>query len=274
MVSLKSAALSLIVLVGTTSIYSSAFTVHPHQHALLSPTTTTRTNTKLFMGWGPLLKDYSVTAAGLFNNVRTPAALICSSIVPLGLITAPEIDKSKDSKRVQLFKKVNLLLAIASLLSEILAITFSTVAINKLAEVKFPRTTGVNDLLSQHFEMAWMGTNVHFLLGMFGFGLLVGSKAYFTYGSKVGKISGCWGVAVLLHCSSIVNQGTLGTLDNSPHFASNVLTSVIRYVTLALSRASSHPLSMIAFGVILISLFLSIEMVAESFGFFQKEKDN
>jgi len=53
MVSLKSAALSLIVLVGTTSIYSSAFTVHPHQHALLSPPTTTRTSTKLFMGWGP-----------------------------------------------------------------------------------------------------------------------------------------------------------------------------------------------------------------------------
>jgi len=222
-----------------------------------------------------LVKDYSGTAAGLFNNMRTPAALIGGAIVPLGLLTAPEIDKSKDSKRVQLFKKVNLLLAIASLLSEILAITFSTVAINKLAEVRFPPTTGVDELLSKHFEIAWMGTNVHFLLGMFGFGLLVGSKAFFTYGSKVGKISGCWGVAVFLHCSSIVNQGiALGAGDNSPHFASNLLTLVIRYVTLTMSRVRGRPLSMIAFGVIFYSLFLSIEMVAESFGFFQKEKDN
>lgn len=140
-------------------------------------------------------------------------------------------------------------------------------------KVKFPPTAGVDELLSKHFEVAWMGTNVHFLLGMFGFGMLVGSKAFFTYGSEVGKISGCWSVAVFFHCSSIVNQGiVLGAGDNSSHFASNLFTLVIRYVGLTMSRSKHRPLSMIAFGVIFYSLILSIKMVAENFG--QKEKDD
>ncbi len=128
-----------------------------------------------------VIKDYSGQAAGLFNNMRTPAALISGAIVPVGILSAPAVDE-KDSPRLELFKKANCLLAIASLISEILAVTYSTVAINKLAEVKFPPTSGVDDLISQHFELAWIGTNVHFLLGMFGFGLLVGNKAFLTYG--------------------------------------------------------------------------------------------
>eukprot|EP01083_Nonionella_stella_P008027 23117_1 len=120
------------IIIGILSLFQSQH----HVQSLSTPVAAAIDTTSL------VLKDYSGTAAGLFNNMRTPAALIGGAIVPLGLLTAPEIDKSKDSKRVQLFKKVNLLLAIASLLSEILAITFSTVAINKLAEVKFPPTTG------------------------------------------------------------------------------------------------------------------------------------
>ena len=102
------------------------------------------------------IKDYSGMAAGLFNNMRTPAALIGGAIVPLGILTAPSIEKD-EPKRIQVLKKANCLLAIASLLSEILAITYSTVAINKLAEVQFAHTAGASELISKHFELAWIG---------------------------------------------------------------------------------------------------------------------
>lgn len=122
-----------------------------------------------------VLKDYSGTASGLFNNMRTPAALIGGTVVSLGVTSAPPI-KENDSSFVKLFKKANLLLGVASLLSEILAVTYSSVAINKLAEIKFEPTQSVDDLISEHFKLEWVGTNVHFLMGMFGFGLLMVPK--------------------------------------------------------------------------------------------------
>ena len=115
-----------------------------------------RTASALAPATAVAIKDYSGMAAGLFNNMRTPAALIGGAIVPLGILTAPSIEKD-EPKRIQVLKKANCLLAIASLLSEILAITYSTVAINKLAEVQFAHTAGASELISKHFELAWIG---------------------------------------------------------------------------------------------------------------------
>jgi hypothetical protein len=217
------------------------------------------------------MKDYSSIASGLFNNMRTPAALIGGAIVPLGLLTAPPIQKDESAK-VQMLKKANVLLAIAALLSELLAITYSTVAINKLAEVKFAPTAGVSELLSKNFELAWIGTNVHFLLGMFGFGLLVGTKAYFLYGDAVGKIAGCWSVAAFLQCTSIVNAGIAmgsgSTADGggaTTRFAANLFSLSWKYVMLVLSKARMRPLSIAAIGVGLYSVFLTVQHLMELF---------
>lgn len=218
------------------------------------------------------IKNYSGVATGLFNNMRTPAALIAGAIVPLGLLTAPGLVKGEPKKQ-ELFKKANCLLAIASLLSEILAITYSTVAINKLAEVQFAPTAGVAELIANHFELAWMGANVHFLLGMFGFGLLVGSKAYYLYGGKVAKVAGCWSVAAILQCTTLVNAGiTLGSGNVNGDgerfkFAKNLFTLTLTYAKVAFVKAKSRPLSMASFAIIAYSFFL----VAQQLGDFLKE---
>lgn len=166
-------------------------------------------------GWGaaaaatapaPLLQDYSGAAAGLFNNMRTPAALIGGAIIPLGILTAPKIEE-EDSSQVKLWKKANLLLALASLLSQIVAITYSTVAINKLAEIETEPTAGVAGLISKYYELPWVGTNIHFLFGLFGFGLLAIAKPYFLYGKNTGDVAACWTTAAMMFCVSIVNKG-------------------------------------------------------------------
>jgi hypothetical protein len=173
-----------------------------------------------------------------------------------------------EPKRIKLLKKANILLAIASLLSEILAITYSTVAINKLAEVSFPPTASVSDLITKNFELAWIGTNIHFLFGMFGFGLLVGSKAYFTYGSKVGKIAGSWSVAAFLQCSSIVNRGIAmgnGNIDEVGfRFANNLFSLSLRYVCIVISKAKNGPLPILAIGFCLYSVLLTGQLILDA----------
>lgn len=134
------------------------------------------------------LKDHSGAVAGLFNNMRTPAALIGGALVPIGMLTAPTIQKD-DSKFDRIAKRVNILLAVSSLLSEVLAVVYASIAINKLTEVPSPLTANVADLISQKYELAWLGTNIHFLYGLLGFGLIVGGKAYFLFGNPVGKIA-------------------------------------------------------------------------------------
>lgn len=211
------------------------------------------------------VQDYSGVAAGLFGNMRTPAALIAGAIVPVGLLSAPKLIKGEPRKE-ELIKKANCLLAVASLLSEILAITYSTVAINKLAEIQFAPTASVSEFISKNFEFAWLGTNVHFLLGLFGFGILVGTKAYFLYGGRVAKIAGCWSLATFLTCTSYVNYGiSIGeSMDQEGfRFAKNLFGLTLKYMKLAICKARGRPLSLTAMAITLYSIYLTMKQLIE-----------
>lgn len=229
-------------------------TIIPFTSALLSTSAASTASSTAIA-----IKDYSGMASGLFNNMRTPAALIGGAIVPIGILSAPPIEQ-KDSAKMKVLKKMNLLLAVSSLLSEILAITYSTVAINKLAEVQFAPTAGVAELLSQYFELAWIGTNVHFLFGMFGFGLLVGTKSHFLYGGSVGKIASSLSLAAFLQCISIVNKGIAwGSGSSSPRFASNLFSLALRYTKLVFSSGRTCPFSVGAIICGMFSVFLAVK---------------
>lgn len=203
-----------------------------------------------------VLKDYSGAAAGLFNNMRTPAALIGGSIVPLGLLTAPKVEPG-DSKLAKRLKYANMLLAIASLLNQVIAITYSTVAVNKIAELEFPPTAGVAEYIEKYHSLSWLGTNVHFLLGLFGFACLVIAKPYVLYGANIGNVATCWTSAAMLSCVAIVNKGIAmghGTVDNvQAKFASNLFGLVLSYLGLLWKEAQGKVLPPLA----LISLLVS-----------------
>lgn len=62
-------------------------------------------------------------------------------------------------------------------------------------EIAQPKTAGVAQLIAEKHELAWLGTNIHFLFGMMGFALIVGSKSFFTVGADMGKITISWGIA-------------------------------------------------------------------------------
>jgi hypothetical protein len=191
--------------------------------------------------------------------MRTPAALIGGSLVPLGILSVPTIEK-EDSKRIKLMKKANIVLGVTSLLSEIIAVTYSSIAINKLAEVESPLTKGAAELIARNYELAWLGTNIHFLFGLMGFGLIVGSKAFFSNGSALGRATIGWAVATFLQALTIVNKGIAmghgGSSDVPARFASNFFTLIIRYLSLIVKSARG---SFFAIGAIMVGLYALYE---------------
>jgi hypothetical protein len=211
-----------------------------------------------------VLKDHSGAAIGLFNNMRTPAALIAGSLVPLGLLSAPTVNKD-DSKTVKLMKKANVILGVTSLLSEVLAVTYSSIAINKLAEVNSPLTKGVAELIAQNYELAWIGTNIHFLLGLMGFGLIVGSKAYFSNGSALGRVTIAWAVSAFFQALAIVNKGIAmghgSSIEGTSRFASNFFTLILRYLALAVKSAKSGFFSVAAILVGIYAVYETLKVL-------------
>lgn len=222
-------------------------------HALVSPTA---------------LADHSAAAVGLFNNMRTPAALIAGSLGPVGILSAPRIQEG-DSRLDRFLKQANILISVASLLSEILAVTYSSIAINKLVEVSQPATAGVAELIVQNHELAWIGTNVHFLLGLLGFATVVGSKAYFAgFGNTVDKAVVGWSLAVVFQSISIVNKGIAmgygSGIDSTSRFASNLFGLILKYVGLVVKGARGGVFAALAVIVSLYSTFMTCKALFQA----------
>ena len=217
------------------------------------------------------LKDYSGVATELFNNMRVPAALIAGAIVPIGFLSTPSIQPD-DGGILKLQKRMHVLLALASLQSQVVAVTYSTIAINKLAEVTLLPTRGVGELLNQHYKLAWLGTNTHFLFGLFGFGLLVLSSVFIQkFGNEVGKIASCWTIANLLLCFSIVNRGISQGFGveggEMMKVGGNLVTLAWSYAKLLFARAQGgSPLPIASIGLVLYSLLLTYRLVSSPLG--------
>lgn len=188
---------------------------------------------------GGATADYAGAAAELFNNMRAPAALVGGSIVPIGFAAVPEISAS-DSKAVKKLKQLHMLLAIVSLSAEIVSVIYSTIAINKLSETTVKPAESVTALLRRDYELAWLGANISFLAGLFGFATLLGLRAWFSFGSRLGKIGMSTVLSVLLHSISVVNRGIQAGDGEGTLFAANFLGLVRRYVMLLFADAVRH----------------------------------
>jgi len=94
--------------------------------------------------------------------------------------------------------------------------------------------------MEKYHELSWIGTNVHFLLGLMGFACLALVKPYYLYGKNVGDVTACWIGAAMALCISIVNrgisQGHGQMADVSMKFANNLGGLVVSYVKLLLKE--------------------------------------
>ena len=211
------------------------------------------------------LANYSKDAINLFNNMRAPAALISGGLVPLGILINQPIDETADNPRTKVLKKAGAVVGAASLLSEIIAVTYASIAINKLVELPSPDTASVADLISKHHELAWLGTNIHFLLGIMGFGLLVGIRVYTVMGNRGGgNLVAGLSLAFFLQSLAIVNRGISRKIGGvKTQFASNLGVLLVNYMRALVQNVFSGSigvcgiLALVVTGVTLSNVALS-----------------
>jgi len=156
--------------------------------------------------------------------------------VPLGFLGAPSVE-SGDSRVTKALKKAYLIIALVSLCGEITAIIYSTVAINKLAETTSAPTSSVVELLQRDCELKWLGSNVGFLGGLFGFLMLLGLKTWFAHGERLGRVGACVAAAALTHSCSIVNKGIAQGDGEEWRLAANFFGLTARYLSLLFADA-------------------------------------
>ena len=232
-----------------------------------------------------VLGDHRAVVSGLFNNMRTPAALVGGAIVPLGIITAPVVDPARDGKRTRFLKRAYQLVALCSMYNELLAIVYATIACNKLAEVDNGLTRSCTHLIGRDYELEWIGTNLHFLGGLAGFGAMVGLRLWMSPGiergptprtatatttatrrgqgggespasssgeSVVAQVGACWTGAALCTGMAIVNRGIAQGDGRGGSFGKNLSHLVLRYFQLV-AQGSRGALSLLSVALVALS---------------------
>lgn len=191
------------------------------------------------------LQDFSGAASSLFGNLIGPASMIAGGLVPLGFLAEKISGDGKNKNRLQ---TIYFLIAVFSLANELMAIMYATVASNKLTETVVAPAASVFALLQRDYELSWIGTNVHFMTGLFGFMAMIGIRAYAFLPKSIhlpaAGIAGSFFLAML----SVVNRGIAEGNRQGQVFGCSIFSLMMRYVGLLFNQSFTrgHPLAILA----------------------------
>mmetsp|Transcript_7311 Transcript_7311/g.14620 ORF Transcript_7311/g.14620 Transcript_7311/m.14620 type:complete len:232 (+) Transcript_7311:33-728(+) len=185
------------------------------------------------------LKDFSGPAAGLFGNMRVPAALVAGASIPMGLIAGPKL-AADDPPKLQALKTLHALLAVTTLSNQLLVVLWSTIAVNKLSEVAAPPAVSLMAFISRDYEMAWIGCNVHFLSGILTLCCMAGLNMHINYGAAIGRAASLLTSSTVLFMTSIVNEGVAQGDGTGGRLGASVFSLACRYVTLLVSHVAER----------------------------------
>ena len=182
---------------------------------------------------GATAKDWSGPVGVLFNNLRTPAALVAGAAFggAFGMPLSPS-----DGIALGFAKRLYVIVAVMSLGAELLVMIASTVALQGMsvrAHEMAPADTATK-WIEANCELEWVACQVHFVAGVLGLTLMVALRAWVSIAcpklalAALGVIS-----SILLLMLSIVNVG-YSAEGRTPFCAA------IRYGTLLLRRARQH----------------------------------
>lgn len=134
--------------------------------------------------------DYSAAAASLFANVRLPASILAGALVPLGFgfgFALPAEGPALAPGARRAIIRLHRLVAVISYTCLLLAIVYSSVTINGLAESPHQPSGSAMELIRNEYTLAWIATNVTFLLGLFGLLALVTLRVLLTFERDEGR---------------------------------------------------------------------------------------
>lgn len=183
------------------------------------------------------VSDYSEQARVLFGNMISPAAMLASGLVPLGFLTKPLPDNTPWRKKLCCVYSV---LSVVSMTNELVAIMYATVSSNQLAEIAIQPAASVIDLLTRDFELPWIGTNVHFVLGLLGFVSMVLIRALLLFPPPLNRSAAGIAVAALCAMMSALNLGVSAGVGRDQIFGGNFFSLSLRYLTLIAKHLSNR----------------------------------
>jgi hypothetical protein len=185
--------------------------------------------------------DFSKDGISMFNNIRTPAALVAGSCLNLAFAVPTD---EKDTRGIRTMKRANVLIGFASITSQLITVIFATNAINRLTEhagTVETMATGLSELLKKDlFSQFWLGTYIHFMIGIAGFLAMVSFRFLYFMGKSYNMAIGTACAAIALRLMSAINRGVVVTEFGGGPGGSNFLYLVINYVWITIASAWKH----------------------------------
>jgi hypothetical protein len=205
------------------------------------------------------------------GNMRTPASILAGALVGLVML-APLPANSPVGKAESRFEKslrlAYTVVGVTSLLNQLISIMWATVAVNKLIETNIAPAATVWALLQRDFDLEWAAVNTHFVLGMFGFCFLIGTRAFFQIGGGLmGQSVAGLAISGLLLMVSIVNRGVAAGGGDGSRCGASVFGLISHYAFTLASRSATGvnmcgPLGISSIAVFAWSIFLAIRGIA------------
>lgn len=126
------------------------------------------------------IADLSGAASGIFSSYRIPAALLAGAAYG-GTFSMPL--KMDEDLSKQLIKRSYVVIGLATVCAELLAVVVSTCAIDKIAVgdklmLVNPKISSLREYLDSNFELEWVSLRVNFILGLLGFAIMCGLRAW------------------------------------------------------------------------------------------------
>lgn len=217
------------------------------------------------------LQQFAPEAAKLFGNMITPASIMAGAIMPLGFASQLDFkgDPANESKFAQILRKIFPVVCVASFVSHLLVVMFSSVTVNQLTENKPQVAESVWHLIQRDYAVEWAAVNGHFVMGLLGFMWLVATKAFFIGGQgAIGKSSFTLALSGMLSAVSIVNRG-IARGGGAPglRFGSSIVGLLQSYVVLFYKRSLSgiSPMEWSAAALAIYSVFNASKFMLTTF---------
>jgi hypothetical protein len=252
------------------------------------------------------LAQYSSQVIALFNNMKVPASILAGALVPLGVLTPLPVEirdtktaipatsstpvgalknqgknqpaqvvqqrtvviDESESMLIRRLRKVYNVVALLSLLSNLIAVMWATEAVNQLTELFVAPAESPWHLIQRDYEIQWVATNAHFVFGMFGFAFCIGLRCYLNagpYHPVLGRSLASLAVSGLLLMMSIVNRGVAVENGNFKGGATNVWSLLVKYIQLLINRELNSKtmgfLEISAVGLLVYGLILASQEI-------------
>jgi hypothetical protein len=201
--------------------------------------------------------------------MKLPASIIAGALVPVGLLVPLDAQSppgSNENRLEKILRKSYLVVSCLTLVSVLCSVMWATVAVNQLTETAVQPAASVWHLIKRDYDLPWAAVNSHFVLGMWGFSFIIGTRSYFNAGGgQLGMSVAGVACSGLLLMVSIVNRGIAAGSGDGIRYGTNVLSLLAQYTTLLLKRASTKgsfgPLELSSVAILVWSLVTAAQAI-------------